>query len=164
MAVVVRRGCNCWRKRRNMKVERAAVLVTEAGAGLSRAARLVPVALALLLGGAAGCYSSNEAGPAHAVDVEALYAQMCARCHGPDGRGDAEMKKTIPGIRDFSEPAFRALGSESIEAVIMSGRNQMPGFGAALTRPKIQHLGGYARKLGEKAAAAAAGTGTGAVK
>ena len=104
-----------------------------------------------------GCYGkSNEAGPAVAVDVEALYAQMCARCHGPDGRGDAEMKKTIPGIRDFADPAFRVRGMEDVEAVIMTGKNQMPPFGGALTRPKIQHLGGYVRRLGDLAAASGA--------
>ncbi|HEY0709348.1 MAG TPA: cytochrome c [Polyangia bacterium] len=103
--------------------------------------------------GFAGCAKSNEAGPAVAVDPVSLYAQMCARCHGPDGRGDPEMKKVIPGIRDFSSPAFRSMGPEQMEAVIMTGKNQMPGFGAALSRPKIQHLAGYARKLGEIAAA-----------
>ena len=35
-----------------------------------------------------------------------------------------------------------------MEAVIMGGRNLMPGFGGALSRPKIQHLGGYVRRLG----------------
>jgi hypothetical protein len=45
------------------------------------------------------------------------------------------------------------MGPEQLEAVIMTGKNQMPGFGAALSRPKIQHLAGYARKLGEIAAA-----------
>ncbi|HEY0711607.1 MAG TPA: cytochrome c [Polyangia bacterium] len=103
--------------------------------------------------GAAGCAKSNEAGPAVAVDPVSLYAQMCARCHGADGRGDPEMKKVIPGIRDFSEPMFRAMSPEQMESVIMAGKNQMPGFGAALSRPKSQHLAGYARKLGEAAAA-----------
>ena len=132
-------------------------------------ARLTLALLALGGLGLAGCYGkSNEAGPAVAVDVEALYGQMCARCHGVDGRGDAEMKKTIPGIRDFADPAFRSLGSESVEAVIMTGKNQMPAFGGALTRPKIQHLGGYARRLGDLAAASGAvpapRPGTGAVQ
>jgi mono/diheme cytochrome c family protein len=105
------------------------------------------------LGSMSGCYGkSNDAGPAVEVDAQALYTQMCARCHGPDGRGDAEMKKTIPTIQDFALPAFRAKAPEEIEAVIMTGRNQMPGFGAALTRPKIQHLGGYVRRLGDLAA------------
>ncbi len=32
---------------------------------------------------------------------------MCARCHGVDGRGDPEIKKTLP-VRDFSDPQFQA--------------------------------------------------------
>ena len=93
------------------------------------------------------CSSSNEAGPAHPVDPVALYGQMCARCHGVDGRGDAEMKKTMPTIRDFGDPELRNRSVEEMEGVIMAGRNLMPGFGAALSRPKIQHLGGYVRRL-----------------
>jgi mono/diheme cytochrome c family protein len=114
----------------------------ERGAGAAAAFALLAVAAG------AGCSSPSQAGPAVAVDPVALYAQMCARCHGSDGRGDPEMKKTIPTIRDFSEPAFQALSPEQVEQVIMAGRNQMPGFGPSLTRPKIQHLGGYARRLG----------------
>ena len=101
-----------------------------------------------------GCGSPSDAGPRSAVDPTVLYSQMCARCHGADGRGDPEMMKTVPGIRDFSSPQFLATNSESLEQVIMVGRNQMPGFGASLSRPKIQHLAGYARRLGEAAAAA----------
>jgi mono/diheme cytochrome c family protein len=101
------------------------------------AAALLPVA----------CSSSNEAGPAHPVDPVALYGQLCARCHGMDGRGDAEMLKTMPTIRDFGHPELRQRSVEEMEGVIMGGRNLMPGFGAALSRPKIQHLGGYVRRL-----------------
>jgi mono/diheme cytochrome c family protein len=54
------------------------------------------------------------------------------------------MKKTIPTIRDFADPNFRGAAPEQIEQVIMAGRNLMPAFGNALSRPKIQHLGGYA--------------------
>lgn len=115
------------------------------------AARALLVAGLLGLG-AAACSSSNEAGTAVAVDVATLYGQNCARCHGPEGRGDTELKKTIPTIRDFGEPQFRLRGPEEVEAVIMTGRGQMPAFGQALSRPKIQHLAGYARRLGELAA------------
>jgi mono/diheme cytochrome c family protein len=104
--------------------------------GIALAALLLPVAC-----------SSNEAGPAHPVDPVALYGQMCARCHGADGRGDAEMRKTMPTIRDFAEPELRLRSVEEMEGVIMTGKNLMPGFGAALSRPKIQHLGGYVRRL-----------------
>ena len=107
--------------------------------------------LAVVLVGAA-CESASEAGPRLAVDPAVLYGQMCARCHGADGRGDKEMMKTIPGIRDFAAPQFREASPESIEQVIMAGKNQMPGFGASLSRPKIQHLAGYVRRLGDAAA------------
>jgi mono/diheme cytochrome c family protein len=60
----------------------------------------------------------------------------------------------MPTIRDFADPNFRGAAPEQIEQVIMAGRNLMPAFGNALSRPKIQHLGGYARRLGEAAAKA----------
>jgi mono/diheme cytochrome c family protein len=119
---------------------------------VSRSVRRAGAGLAVLLVAiGAGCTGPNQAGPAVPVDPVAMYGQMCARCHGADGRGDAEMKKTIPTIRDFGDPQFRAMAPEQIEQVIMAGRNQMPGFGVSLSRPKIQHLGGYARQLGDLA-------------
>lgn len=104
------------------------------------------VALAVL----AGACTTTEAGPPVPVDPAALYGQMCARCHGADGKGDAEMKKTMPTLRAFSSPESRALSVEQIEQAIMAGKNQMPGFGASLSLPKIQAMTGYVRKLGAK--------------
>lgn len=91
---------------------------------------------------------SNVAGPAVVVDPQSLYSQMCARCHGADGKGDPEMKKLMP-VRDFTDPAWKAAARpDRLERVIMAGQNQMPGFGASLSQTKIQHLTGYVRKLG----------------
>lgn len=119
--------------------------------GLSRPG-LVLVALA-------GCSSpGDDPGPPIPVDPAAIYVQMCARCHGADGRGDAELKKTLP-IRDFSDPAFQArAGSEDVARTIMAGKNQMPAFGGLLSAPKIQALSGYVRRLGLRAGAAPAAT------
>jgi mono/diheme cytochrome c family protein len=100
---------------------------------------------------AAGCGSSTDAGPAVPVDPAALYTQMCARCHGVDGHGDPELKKTMPTMRDFSDPDFRTrTRNEELEQVIMGGRNQMPPYGGQLSLPKIQALTGYVRKLGAR--------------
>jgi mono/diheme cytochrome c family protein len=109
------------------------------------AARLI-VMCALAATAVAAC--SNDVGPATAVDAPALYGQMCARCHGLDGHGDVEMKKVLPKIRDFADPAFRTLRGEQVERVIMGGQEQMPAFGAMLSQTKIQHLAGYVRRLG----------------
>lgn len=100
----------------------------------------------------AGCSSpGDDPGPALPVDPAAIYAQMCARCHGIDGRGDPELKKTLP-VRDFSDPAFKGrTTSEQVARTVMAGKNQMPAFGGLLSVPKIQSLSGYVLRLGRTA-------------
>jgi cytochrome c oxidase cbb3-type subunit 3 len=94
-----------------------------------------------------GC--SNDAGPAVPVDPAVMYAQNCARCHGADGHGNPEIKKTLPTVRDFSDPAFLATAQlDQIQRTIMAGKGQMPAFGASLSLPKIQSLSGYVQRLG----------------
>lgn len=106
--------------------------------------------LGLLVVLLAGCEKANVAGPAVPIEAAALYDQNCARCHGADGKGDPELRKTMP-VRDLTDPAFKArVSNEEIERVIMAGRNQMPGFGGALSLPKIQALTGHVRRLGER--------------
>jgi mono/diheme cytochrome c family protein len=107
---------------------------------------LVALAGACALG---GCTTGDDAGPAVAVEPSVLYARMCARCHGVDGRGDPEIKKTMPNVRDFQDPAFRARAStDSIVSIVMAGKGQMPAFGQSLSLPKMQALSGYVRRLG----------------
>jgi mono/diheme cytochrome c family protein len=97
---------------------------------------------------AAGACTADDAGPAVPVDPAVIYAQNCGRCHGLDGKGDPEIKKTLP-VRDFSDPEFQARAStEAIGRVIMAGKGQMPAFGASMSLPKIQALSGYVRRLG----------------
>jgi len=115
------------------------------------AQRLFALAIVTLGLGAAltgACTTGDDPGPAIPVDPAVIYAQNCGRCHGLDGRGDPEIKKTLP-VRDFTDPAFRARAStDQIAQVIMAGKGQMPAFGSALSLPKIQTLSGYVRRLG----------------
>lgn len=113
--------------------------------------------LCLFLGGGVvaggvfgGCSTGDDPGVAVAVDPAIIYAQMCARCHGVDGRGDPEIKKTMQ-VRDFHDPAFQARATtEEIVRVVMAGKGQMPAFGNSLSVPKMQALSGYVRRLGAK--------------
>jgi cytochrome c oxidase cbb3-type subunit 3 len=115
-------------------VKGLARLIVEAGA--------VAVAVAV-----SGC--TNDAGPAVPIDPAVMYAQNCARCHGADGRGNPEIKKTLPTVRDFSDPTFLATAqTDTIVRSIMAGKGQMPAFGASLSLPKIQSLSGYVQRLG----------------
>src|SRR6185369_6484215 len=103
--------------------------------------------LAAALGG--GCTTADDPGPAVPVEPAVIYARMCARCHGADGRGDPEIRKTMPNVRDFHDPAFRAKATtDSIVTIVMAGKGQMPAFGSSLSLPKIQALSGYVRRLG----------------
>jgi mono/diheme cytochrome c family protein len=111
---------------------------------------VVGVALASL---AAQACTGDDVGPAVPVDPAVIYAQTCARCHGSNGRGDPELKKTLP-VRDFSDPVFLARAqTDEMVRVIMAGKGQMPAFGASLSLPKMQSLSGYVRRLGRTSAA-----------
>jgi mono/diheme cytochrome c family protein len=107
-------------------------------------------ALAVMSVLGAGCTSpGDDPGIPVPVEPRLIYAQNCARCHGGDGRGDPEIKKTLP-VRDFSDPVFQARASnDEVARVIMTGKGQMPSFGSALSAPKIQALSGYVRRLGK---------------
>lgn len=110
---------------------------------LARAGAVLVLAVA-----AGACTTGDDPGPAVPVDPAVIYAQNCGRCHGPDGRGDPEIRKTLP-VRDFADPAFQARASnDDIARVIMAGKGQMPAFGASLSLPKIQSVSGYVRRLG----------------
>jgi cytochrome c oxidase cbb3-type subunit 3 len=110
-------------------------------------------ALAFAAAGAAGCTTGDDPGPAVPVEPAVIYARNCARCHGADGRGDPEIKKTMPNVRDFHDPAFLAKASnDTIVSVVMAGKGQMPAFGKNLSVPKMQALSGYVRRLGNGSA------------
>lgn len=83
-----------------------------------------------------------------AVDPAALYNTNCARCHGADGRGNEALRQSMPALRDLTAAETKARGTEEIEKVIMSGRNQMPAFGGQLSQAKIQSVAGYVKRLG----------------
>jgi mono/diheme cytochrome c family protein len=82
-------------------------------------------------------------GRAAADDTHAaeLFAAVCGRCHGPDGRGGlAEPGKPAP--RNFRDAAFHAARSDGdIRAVIVNGKGgAMPPFGATFSAAEIDGL------------------------
>lgn len=92
-----------------------------------------------------GC--KNDAGPVMAVEPETIYNQMCARCHGVDGKGEPEVIKSLP-VPDLTAPQVQARPTEDLERVIMAGKNQMPPFAEVLSPRKIQAVVGHVKRLG----------------
>ena len=116
---------------------------------MTRATIRFALVVLAVAGPLAGCSTGDDAGPAVPVEPAVIYARMCARCHGVDGRGDPEIKKTMPNVRDFHDPVFRARATtDVIVNVVMAGKGQMPAFAQSLSLPKMQALSGYVRRLG----------------
>lgn len=84
------------------------------------------------------------------VDTVALgdetFANVCARCHGQDGRGGVATNGIRP--RDLTDPAWQgSLGDGQIEAIILSGRGTMPAFKTTLSADRIQAVVAKVRRL-----------------
>jgi cytochrome c553 len=58
---------------------------------------------------------------ASAADVKENWAKNCAKCHGPDGKGDTKMGKKIE-IKDFTDAKYQAsLKDEDMLKAIKEG-------------------------------------------
>ena len=44
---------------------------------------------------------------ARAEEAKALFDKHCAKCHGPDGKGDTKMGKKL-GAKDYTDPKVQA--------------------------------------------------------
>lgn len=101
--------------------------------------------LALLLALAA-CDTQVAGGKA---DGAAVYAEACARCHGPGGQPTETMKAQLD-VRDLTGDDFRARASkELVEAQVRRGspNGVMPRFEGALTDAQIAAVADYVMSL-----------------
>jgi cytochrome c6 len=60
--------------------------------------KLVVISVALLIAGAVSV---------RAADAKENWDKNCAKCHGPDGKGDTKMGKKIE-IKDFTDAKYQA--------------------------------------------------------
>lgn len=89
---------------------------------------------------------------------QAVYAQQCAACHGPDGKGK-------PPARDLSDFGWTSTVSQKAWADLLSaGRGTMPAFGAKLAAAEQRAVLAYVRSLSlGPVAAAPLAKGTGVI-
>jgi mono/diheme cytochrome c family protein len=87
---------------------------------------------------------SEPTGPEKPIDGPRLYAQHCARCHGPDGKG----LKEVAGVRDLTDANLMGmLTDERIKATIRMGKPPtMPAF-SHFAEPSLKVLVAYVRQL-----------------
>lgn len=83
--------------------------------------------------------------------VDELYTRHCARCHGPDGRGDTAQGKVF-NAPDFTNPDWwkknaSTTTSKQLRVAVSKGKAGMPAFGKKLTRADIDLLVDRVRKF-----------------
>ena len=89
------------------------------------------------------------ASTAAAADVELgkkIYAQKCAGCHGPDGKGNAKMAETLKVKIPELAAAAAKTDAELLKA-ISEGKKPMPGFGKSLKKAELDAVVHYAKGL-----------------
>jgi cytochrome c6 len=89
---------------------------------------------------------------ASAADVKETWAKNCAKCHGPDGKGETKMGKKLD-IKDFTDAKYQAsLKEEAMLKAIKEGvkdgeKTRMKGFGDTLSPDEMKALVEYVRKF-----------------
>src|SRR5687768_10219645 len=94
----------------------------------------------------AGCDTQVAGGKA---DGAAVFAEACARCHGPGGKPTDQMKAQL-NVRDLTAAEFRARATrELVIGQVRKGSDNgvMPSFAGALTDAQIDAVADYVLTL-----------------
>lgn len=103
-----------------------------------------------LLIAAGGCKTKIAGGRA---DGAKIFAEVCAKCHGPDGSPSAAMRRSIR-VKDLTDPALQTrLSDAQIRKQVANGsaNRLMPAFGDSLNEAQMDAIVKYVRTLGKKA-------------
>jgi mono/diheme cytochrome c family protein len=95
----------------------------------------------------AGCRDQIAGGRA---DGAAIFAEVCARCHGPQGDPDAANVARL-GVKPLtSDNVQHKLTDEDIRRQILRGseNKQMPSFAGALSDAQVEAVIAHVRSLG----------------
>ena len=91
-----------------------------------------------------------HAGAGDARKGKAVYEKSCVLCHGPQGRGDGPVGKTInPPAADFTSTASKKKTDAELLATIETGRpsTAMVGWKGQLSEAEIQDVLAYVKSL-----------------
>jgi len=90
----------------------------------------------------------SAAAKADGAAAEATYKTKCAMCHGPDGKGETAMGKTMK-VKDFSSEEVQKMSDADLTSLISSGKGKMPPS-KTLSAYQVKDLAAYIRTCGKK--------------
>ena len=100
----------------------------------------------IVVAGLAHAYSGSSRADSAS---ETLFKSKCAPCHGPDGKAQTPMGKSLK-IRDFGAPEVQSQSDAQLADIVTKGKDKMPAFDGKVTKEQITGLVAYVRELGKK--------------
>ncbi|MBI4659833.1 MAG: cytochrome c [Verrucomicrobia bacterium] len=97
----------------------------------------------------------TAAASAQAADVKENWDKQCAKCHGPDGKGDTKMGKKA-GVKDYTDAKVQAEMKDDLmfkrvkEGLKEGDKTKMKPYSDVLSDDEIKALIAYVRTLGKK--------------
>lgn len=101
---------------------------------------------------ALACLAACRGSAGRSTDGRELFEQVCARCHGTDGRGDPVQRINL-GVPDMTDPAWQAARTdEDIMRTVREGSksHKMPGFGDFYQPAQLEALARHVRGLARR--------------
>jgi cytochrome c6 len=79
-------------------------------------------------------------------DAAAIYKAKCAMCHGPDGKGQTPVGKSMK-VRDLGSAEVQKMTNAELNKVIADGKGKMPAYKSKLDQASIDALIEFIRTL-----------------
>jgi len=83
---------------------------------------------------------------AFAADGAAVYKAKCASCHGPDGKGETSIGKSMK-LKSLGSADVQKTSDADLTKVIADGKGKMPAYKAKLSADEIKAVVAYIRTL-----------------
>ena len=78
------------------------------------------------------------------ADGAAIFKSKCAMCHGPDGKGQTPVGKSMKA-RDLGLPEVQKQSDEELAKVVADGKGKMPGYKSNLGPDDIKQVVAFVR-------------------
>ena len=83
---------------------------------------------------------------AFAADGAAVYKAKCATCHGPDGKGETSIGKSMK-LKSLASADVQKTSDAELTKVISDGKGKMPAYKGNLSADEIKALVAFIHTL-----------------
>ena len=82
----------------------------------------------------------------YAADGAAVYKAKCASCHGPDGKGETGIGKSMK-LKSLGSSEVQKTSDADLTKIIADGKGKMPAYKGKLSDDEIKALVAFIRTL-----------------